>query len=112
MKIADITNIKELFNAIEFTLPQTVDALHFYTAINCGFSDVFYHELTRSKHLFGEPSEICLGPFMEKHCRGALITHCFIVKNLDNVTLVDETLNAIASSHVFLSKLSLAVKVN
>lgn len=111
MKADDIDKLRSLFELIEFTLSQTTEGLHFYTAIQCGFSEVFVYELERSKHLFGENSEISVGPFMEKHCRASLITHCFIIKNLENLHLVDEVLNAIASSHAFLSKLSLAIKV-
>lgn len=111
IKSDDIENLRGLFDLVEFTLSPTVQAMHFYTAIHCGFSEVFVHELARSKHLFGESSEISVGPFMERHCKGSLIIHSFIIKNLENLDLVDEVLNAIASSHAFLSKLSLAIKV-
>lgn len=111
VKPEDVSNIKELFDSVEFTLPQTVEALHFYTAIHCHFSDVFVHELLRCRHLFGESSDVSIGAFMERHCRGAMITHCYIVENLDSMVLVDQILNAVASGHVFLSKLSLSIKV-
>lgn len=111
MNSNDINNIRNLFDIIQFTLGQTIEALRFYTIVQCGFGDIFIYEFARSKHLFGESSEVSVGPFVERHCKSALITHCFIVQNIENLLLVDEILNAIASSHVFLSKLSLAIKV-
>lgn len=111
VKPEDIKNIRELFDSVEFTLPQTIEALHFYTAIHCHCTDVFVQELLRCRHLFGESSDVSFGTFMERHCRGVMITHCYIVENLESMVLVDQILNAIASGHVFLSKLSLSIKV-
>lgn len=48
---------------------------------------------------------------MEKHGKASLIVHLVIVKNLEDVAFVDQVLNAIASSHVFLSKLSTSIQV-